>query len=210
MSITVSSFTATGEGVRNDLLRCVISNTEMECTECKIVTPYLPVSSDRNGYTAERFKEPVEDMIIAGIGPDERHHDGRTDENGQVTIELPNGEYYWVTDTEGTGYAGDDASVTMDGTDKSITMTVTPQTSDLMVMVYDHEGTPLSDATVSVVTDPGTGGGETVGSATTNDSGVAEFEVKHGAYKISASHDEYSAAGIAGPIDVSMGVRAST
>lgn len=38
--------------------------------------------------------EPVEDMIIAGIGPNELWHEGRTDENGQGTFELPDGDYY--------------------------------------------------------------------------------------------------------------------
>lgn len=114
-----------------------------------------------------------------------------------------------MTDTEGTGYAGDEASVSMDGTDKSITMTVTPQTSDLTVTVYDHEGDPLPDATVSVVTDPGTGG-ENVGSATPLSFVVAAFEVEPAPTKFRRAMTNIWLLELPARSTSPMGVRAST
>lgn len=102
---------------------------------------------------------------------------------------------------DGTGSDGDTSAGDGDGDDESGD-DADSGTHTLTVTVYDHEGNPLPDASVSVVTDPGTGGGEDVGSATTNESGVAEFEVEDGAYEVSASHDAYQADGITGPVNV--------
>ena len=69
--------------------------------------------------------EPVDGIEVAGIGPDAEIYSGDTDENGQATFDLIDGEYTWHVTTDDTKY--DDSSeeeITMDGDDESITLTV--------------------------------------------------------------------------------------
>lgn len=69
--------------------------------------------------------EPVDGIEVVGIGPDVEIYSGDTDENGQATFDLIDGDYTWHVTTDDTEY--DDSSeeeITMDGDDESITLTV--------------------------------------------------------------------------------------
>lgn len=157
--------------------------------------------------------DPVEGVEVIGIGQDGETNSATTDANGRATLDLADGDYTFYVTTDGTEYAeSSEKEITMDGSNQSITLTVQAddsgngnqdsETHTLGVTVYDHEGNPLPDASVSVVTDPGTEGGADVGSDMTNENGVAEFEVEDGAYEVSASHDEYETAAVVGPVNV--------
>lgn len=69
--------------------------------------------------------EPVAGIEVVGIGPDAEIYSGDTDENGQATFDLIDGDYDWHVTTDDSEY--DDSSeeeIMMDGDDESITLTV--------------------------------------------------------------------------------------
>lgn len=157
--------------------------------------------------------EPVKGVEVIGIGPEGETYSAITDTNGQAAFDLSDGEYTFYVSTDGTEYAdSSEEEIPMDGSDQSITLTVQaddggngdqdPETHTLEVTVSDHNDNPLSDATVSVATDPCTEGGEEVGSTTTDENGLAEFEVTDGVYEVSAGHDDYESAEVVRPVNV--------
>ena len=69
--------------------------------------------------------EPVDGIEVVGIGPDAEIYSGDTDENGQATFDLIDGDYSWHVTTDDTEYGdSSEEEITMDGDDESITLTV--------------------------------------------------------------------------------------
>ena len=104
-----------------------------------------------------------------------------TGADGTVIFDLPDGDYE-VTATH-EDYLEDSADVTIDGADEEVTLTLEEvvDTFELAVTVEDETGEPLSGATVSV------DGLE----ETTDDDGLATFELEDGEYTVDAELEGY-------------------
>lgn len=129
--------------------------------------------------------EPVEGVEVVGTGPGGDVYSATTDENGQATFDLEDGEYTFSVTTDGTEYdASSEEELTMDGEDQSITLTVTseqepaPETHTLTV-------TGVADGVeVQAEADAELSDGE-VYTATASD-GQATLEVPEGGYIVTA------------------------
>lgn len=134
--------------------------------------------------------QPVEGVEVVGTGPGGDVYSATTDENGQATFDLEDGEYTFSVTTDGTEYdASSEEELTMDGEDQSITLTVTseqepaPETHTLTV-------TGVADGIeVQAEADAELSDGELY-TATASD-GQAELEVPEGGYIVTAEgyHD---------------------
>lgn len=142
--------------------------------------------------------ESVEGIEVVGIGPGGDSYSAETDENGQATFDLEDGDYTFSVTTDGTDYdASSEEDVTMEGEDQSITLTVTseqeptPETHTLTVTVQNEAEERIEGTDVSLA-EYDSGAPVEDGDATTDANGQATFKVPNGDYEILVSHDDYA------------------
>lgn len=118
-----------------------------------------------------------------------------------MTFNVTNGEYTWHVPTDDTKYhKSTEETVTIDGADASVTVTVKqlddppePETYTLTATILSPDGEPVEDMDVGLSTYPD---GEDVATKTTDANGQVTFKVESGGYELAADvsespHTEY-------------------
>ncbi|NUB91406.1 carboxypeptidase regulatory-like domain-containing protein [Haloterrigena sp. SYSU A558-1] len=164
---------------------------------------------------------PVDGATVT-VAPESDSSETQTvDATGEAEFDLEDGEYEVTANAD--GYEAATGSVTIDGNDKTATLTLEStddgsndsngggQNNDnnndsdggnagdsngmqtLTVVAQDDEGDAVNDATVTVEED-GFFSSETVGEQDVNDDGEAEFDLEDGEYEVTANANGYEAA----------------
>lgn len=141
--------------------------------------------------------ERVSGVEVVGIGPEGEIYSAETDDSGQVTFDLSDGEYTWYVSTDGGEYdESSEEEITMDGGDQSITLATSsdetdePETHTLTATVLNPDDEPVEGLSADLHTYDD---GEYVTTATTDANGQVTFDVEPGDYELIAdvSESEY-------------------
>jgi gliding motility-associated-like protein len=157
-----NDFTGTITVGGEDVDEAVIMIAEQEETHTVTITVV-----DENG-------DPIEGATVTING-----EEYVTDENGQVTLELPNGEYDYTVTID--GYDDFTGTITVGGEDVDETVTMTTETHTVTITVVDENGDPIAGATITI-------NGETY---TTDENGQVTLELPNGEYDYTVTIDGY-------------------